>query len=215
MADQPHDIIVLGFRQTVYTKRAPRKSDGTPGEIIAENAPDYWVKYVNRSMPQSTATEERLRHMDPANIRIPEGGEGGEKLQFLEYRWSQIKPPFDAWLSGQALPEYGIPLAAWAAINPDQVKALLASGIKSVEDVRDLSENQMGRIRLPNLRDIKRMAATYLEGLSGKEALEREAARDVKIAGLEEQLKAAMQLLEEQAKANAETQGGKKPAKAA
>lgn len=216
MAEPARDIIILGFRQTLYTERGPRKPDGTNGDVIKENAPEFWVKYCNRNMPQSTATEERLRHLDPANLRNDGNTEtAGEKRQFFEYRWAQIKPAFDAWVDGQTLPEYGIPLAAWPAINPEQVAMFLASGIKSVEDVRDLSENNIAKIRLPNVRDLKRQALAYIEGLGSKEALEREAARDAKITGLEEQLAAAMALLEEQAALNAETMGGKRPSKAA
>lgn len=216
MADPARDIIILGFRQTLFTERKPRNADGTPGEIVRENAPDYWVKYCNRNMPQSTATEERLRHMDPANFRENGGAEtAGEKMAFLEYRWAQIAPAFDAWLNGQVIPEYGIPLAAWSAINADTVKMLQASGLKSVEDVRDLTENQIGKIKLPNVRDLKRMASLYIDGLGPAKLAEENAARDAEIAGLKEQLAAAMTLLEEQAMLNAESHGGKRQAKAA
>jgi len=209
MAEPARDIIILGFRQSFYTKRAPRK-DGKPGDVIAENAPDYWVKYTTRGAPQSMATEERLRMMDPDNLRLADGAEGGEKLAFFEYRWAQIKPAFDAWISGQALPEYGIPLAAWPALNADQVKMLMAEGIRSVEDVRDLNENQLLKIKLPNTRDLKRLAALYIDGLSNAQAAEREAEREDRIKGLEEQLAAAMALITEQAEQNATTQGGKR-----
>lgn len=213
MAEAAHDIIILGFRQTIYTQRGPRKQDGSPGEVIKENAPDYWVKYCNKGMPQSTATEERIRFLDPDNLRDGAGAEtAGEKRSFFEYRWAQIQPAFEAWKNGQAMPEYGIPLAAWPALDADQVKMLTASGIRSVEDLRDVSEGQLGKIRLPNVRDLKKMAGLYIEGLSYAKVAEREAARDAKIAGLEEQLAAAMQLLEQQAQANAETQGGKRKA---
>lgn len=215
MADPARDIIILGFRQTLYTKRGPRKTDGSPGDVIQENAPEYWVKYCNRNMPQSTATEERLRHMDPANFTENGGAEtAGEKMAFLQYRWDQIAPAFEAWQSGQVMPEYGIPLAAWSAINADQVKMLHASGLKSVEDVRDLTENQIGKIKLPNVRDLKKMAALYLDGLGSAKLAEENAARDAEISGLKEQLAAAMALLEEQAELNAVTHGNKRPAKA-
>ena len=215
MAEPARDIIILGFRQTLYTKRAPRKPDGSPGDVIEEHAPEYWVKYCNRNMPQSTATEERLRHMDPANFTEHGGAEtAGEKMAFLQYRWEQIAPAFEAWKNGQVMPEYGIPLAAWSSINADQVKMLHASGLKSVEDVRDITENQIGKIKLPNIRDLKKMAQLYLDGLGSAQAAEREAARDAEMASMREQLAAAMQLLEEQAELNAVTHGGKKPAKA-
>lgn len=210
MAEPARDIIILGFRQTLYTKRGPRKADGQPGEIIQENAPEYWVKYVNRNMPQSTATEDRLRHLDPANAKFADGAESGEKLTFLQYRWDQIKPAFDAWLAGQALPEYGIPLSAWPELNPDQVKAFLASGVKCVEDVRDLTESQLAKIRLPNIRDLKRLAAVYIDGLGNREVADKLTSQQIEIDGLKEQLAAAMALLTEQAEANAITQGGKR-----
>lgn len=211
------DIIILGFRQSFYTKitRGQRKADGTPGEILKtdENIPEYWVKYTNRGSPQSMATEERLRHMDPDNMVLPDGADGGEKLAFLNHRWNQIKPAFDAWISGQQLPEYGIPVGAWPALDDAQRKAFISMGIKSIEDIRDLSENTIGKIRLPNVRDLKKLAGLYLEGIGVAASAEREKVRDDKITALEEQLAAAMELLEEQAKINAESSGGKRPAK--
>jgi hypothetical protein len=219
MAEPNRDLIILGFRQSFYTRvtREPRSADGTPGKILKteENVPDYWVKYVNRGMPQSAATEERLRHMDPANLVLPEGADGGSKQAFLEHRWAQIKPAFDAWLSGQQMPEYGIPLAAWPAMSPEQIKAFHSAGIRSIEDVRDMTEALITKVRLPNIRDLKKLAGLYIEGLGAAQTAEREAARDAEIAALREKLDAAMALLEQQAEQNAETEGGKRPAKAA
>jgi len=218
MADR-QDIIVLGFRQGFYTKvtRGAKKPDGSPGDIISseENTPDFWVKYVNRGMPQSAATEDRLRHMDPENLVMPDGADGGDKLAFMQHRWSQIKPAFDAWVAGQQMPSYGIPLGAWPAVNEDQIKALQSVGIRSVEDVRDLNENQIIKIRLPNVRDLKKLAGLYIDGLGATAHAEKEAARDAEIAGLREQLEAAMALITEQAEQNAVTQGGKREKKAA
>ena len=70
MADNPRDLIIYGFRVSgTYSKRGPRYPDGRPGEVIEENAPEYWVKYANRGMPQSSVTEERVRHLDPENVK--------------------------------------------------------------------------------------------------------------------------------------------------
>lgn len=214
MADTPRDLIILGFRQSFYTERAPRKPDGSPGDVIKEDAPDYWVKYCNRGMP-NTETEERLRHMDPDKVKLPPGADGGDKMAFFRHRWAQIQPAFEAWVNGQQMPEYGIPLSAWPALNAEQVKVFQSAGIKSIEDVRDMSEGLRQRVRLPNITDLQKLAGLYLEGLSTTKAAEAAAAQEARIAGLEEQLAAAMALLEEQAAKNAETQGGKKPAKAA
>ena len=216
MADQPRDIIVLGFRTSFYTKitRGPRKADGTPGDIIKteENVPDHWVKYCNRNTPQSAATEDRIRHLDPDSLNFPTGVDNSDKVAFFQHRWAQIKPAFDAWVNGQKLPEYGIPLAAWPALDAGQVKAFQAAGINSIEDVRDIHESMMAKVRLPNLRDLKRLAGIYIDGLGATKAAEAQQALETKVSSLEEQLAAAMALLEEQAKATAESQGGKKKA---
>jgi len=215
---EPRDIIILGFRTTFYTKvtRGPNKPDGTPGDIIkSEDLPDHWVKYTNRAAPQSMATEERIRHMDPENLKIRSGADAGQKADFFNYRWAQIKPAFDAWLNGQQMPAYGIPISAWPALQPEQIAAFQAAGIRSIEDVRDLHDSQFGSVKLPNIRDLKRLAASYLEGLDANKAAQAQEAMQSQINGLQEQLAAAMALLEEQAQKNAETEGGKKPAKAA
>lgn len=216
MADINRDLIIYGFRVSgTYVKRGIRNPDGSPGPVLNEKEPEYWVKYANRATPQSMATEERLRHLDPDNLKTLEGTEASEKAEFFRYRWAQIKPAFDAWLSGQAMPEYGVPLAAWPALNADQLNALKVVGLKSIEDVRDMHENLIARVRLPNVRELKRAAQAYLEALNGKEVADKLEAQQTEINGLREQLEAAMALLEQNAKANAETLGGKKPSKAA
>lgn len=215
---EPRDIIVLGFRTSlrIEVERGPAKPDGTPGDVLSsKEVPEHWVRYTNRAAPQSMMTEERIRHMDPEKLKIRSGADAGQKVDFFRYRWAQIEPAYLAWLNGQQMPSYGIPIGAWSALNADQVAAFQAAGISSVEEVRDLHDAQFGRVKLPNIRDLKRLAGMYLDGLSASKASEQQEAMQSQINGLQEQLAAAMALLQQQAEKNAETEGGKKPAKAA
>lgn len=199
-----NDIRVKRFwtMQEIVQEREPRPNPQTPGAPIGEaklTAVD-WVEYVNRVNDQGMATssiEERVKSLDPESLRIPAGMDGGEKEMFFKYRWSQIEPSYLAWKEGNELPESGTPLGIWAGITAEQANVFKLAGIRSVEDIRDMTANDVQRVRLPNVTDIQKMAKLYLESSGIAAAAAREATKDAQIASMAERLDALQELLQE------------------
>ncbi len=209
-------VVVLGFHQTF--ERLPMKGDplrdecdphgfklDEKGKRVLENVQVDWVTYAPLHSPTGTSTTERIRHLRPTEEILD--GENGEKTKFMVTRWAAIEPAYEAWLKGHELPTNGTPLAIWPGVSTAMADELKKYNIRTVEEVRDLLEAQLERIKLPNMRALKSQAAAFLENMKGAEAAEREAERDEEIANLKaaldeqrEQLAAAMQLLEESAK---------------
>lgn len=130
-------------------------------------------------------------------LRPPEGW-GDSAKQSLTYRvmaerWAVIGPAYEAWKEGSELPETGTPLEAWSGVTADQAKFLRAMGVRTVEDVRDMTDAALGQLRFPHARKLPGLARNYLEGADV-------AAKDAQIAEMQERMEAMEAMLNEQNK---------------
>lgn len=108
-------------------------------------------------------------------------------------RWSVIEPAYKAWQDGTEIPENGTPLAAWSGVTPDQAALLKGMAILTVEDVRDMSESAFTKLPMPNARQLPKLAKEFLDGADS-------AAKDKRIAEMEERMAAMTEMLESQTK---------------
>lgn len=150
-----------------------------------------WVLYGPASNIKDCQTWERVDHMKPPESF--ENDNGGEKMFHMNAIWSVIGPAYDAWKTGNELPETGTPLKLWAGVDSGQVAVFKDQQIKTVEDVAGMSDTVMDRVNLPRIRQLKADAQAYLDSMAGSET-------ESKITELQERLDAAMALLEEQGK---------------
>lgn len=218
MADNDKPIIrVIDFKQT-YEKHPVRGTDplndtvdaqgflvDKAGKRVIETIEEDWVIYAPAHSPLNTQNTERVRHMIPDPDRIGEDRDG-TKLAFMTARWSQIEPAYSAWKKGQELPISGTPLSVWPAINAEQVAVFRRVGIVTVEEVSGLSETQIGRVPLPNMRDLKKQAEIFLSNLGNAAAAEREAEKDQKISTLEDRLAELEKLLDQRTAPSAKSE---------
>lgn len=207
MADQPV-IRVLGFNTTyeMHPKRGTDPLNDTvddkgfllneKGKRIMERVAEDWVSYSPAHSPIGTKNVERVRHLIPDPSRVGDDPEG-VKLGFMQARWSQIEPAYEMWKQGQELPLNGTPLQVCPIFNPGMIEVLHQVGIKTVEEVRDLSEVHITRVNLPNMRDIKKQAGIFLANMGSAFSAEREAEKDAQIAAMSERLAAMEALLEQ------------------
>lgn len=200
-------IRVQGFKTTyemIPVKGNPLNDDvdkhgnklNAKGERIKERQAEDWVTYSPAHSPMNTATIERVRTMVPDPDRMGED-QDGEKLRFMTHRWNQIEPAYKAFKEGREVPLNGTPLAAWPGITQEQAEVLRQHSLRTVEEVRDLSEGQLEKVRLPNVRDLRAQAKLFLENTDSALAAEREAQKDAVIAEMSERMAAMEALLEE------------------
>ncbi|RWH32482.1 hypothetical protein [Mesorhizobium sp.] len=200
-------IRVIGFK-TSYEK-LPVKGDpvrekcDTKGykldasnRRILELQPEDWVTYSPSHSPLNTRTTERVRHLLPDPSLMGED-QDGEKLRFMTARWSQIGSAYEAFKAGREIPLNGTALAAWSGVTPEQAEVLRTAGIRTVEEVRDLPDGQLDRVRLPNMRDLRKQAGLFLANSDAAKAAEREAAKDAQIAELVERQAAMEAMIDE------------------
>lgn len=174
-------IIVIGFRQTYG-------ADGKPID---------WVKWVPVHSPQTMGNEDRVDHLNPANIKHREGASQSEKVAYMTAIWKDIEPAYTAWKEGREIPLNGTALAAWPGITPEQAEIFRLAGIRTVEAVRDMTELQRAKVRLPNARELQELARAFLENSDAAKAAAREAEKDRQIAEMAERMAAMEALLQE------------------
>jgi len=216
MADGEKQLVrVIGFHQTY--ERRPIKGDPLNDEVddrgfkldakgkrVLANVEEDWVTYCPSHSPLGSSTTERIRHIRPDDAEI--NPEMAEKNMFMAARWAAIEPAYLAWKSGHELPVGGTPLSQWPGVSAAMAEELKRYNVRTVEDVRDLSESMLERIRLPNVRGLRDQAKAFIENMKVSENALREVERDNEIETLKaalaeqrEQLSAAMALLEEKA----------------
>lgn len=218
--DQRPLVRVIRFHQTF--ERVPVKGDEVrddvdargfkvdeKGKRIMESIEVDWVTYAPSHAPLTAATTDRVRHLRPTDDMIH--GDQSEKSKFMRARWDAIEPAYDAWKSGHEIPTHGMPLAHWPGVSAPAAEELRRYGIRTVEEVRDLTDGQLDKIRLPNMRDLRKAAKSFLDNVATASIAEREVERDNEVAALkasqaelQERLDAAMALLEEQTKPKGE-----------
>jgi len=195
MVDKP-TIVILGFRTTYE-----RNFDATGKYTGKNDRPVDWLLYSPAHMAMFQQQWERIEWMNPANIKNASDDENGSKKQdFMRWRWAQIEPAYNAWKKGHEIPVNGVPLANWPGLNAAQAEVLRKMGISSVEQVASMNDAIMTKVQLPGVREIRAGAQTFLDAQGGADMANRLTSMEESNAALQEQLAAAMALLEEQTK---------------
>lgn len=96
-------------------------------------------------------------------IKDPPLGEDDDDKVAEAQKRDIILAEYNAWKLGQTLPERGIPLGAWPAIMPKVADQLRMAGVRSVEDVAELTEQAKSRLgHIGNLGDLIKQAKLFL-----------------------------------------------------
>lgn len=150
---------------------------------------------------ERTRTWHAIKDIKPKED-VDEGVKNSLSYQAMLGRWEVVGPLYEAWKKGQELPETGTPLEAWGGVTAEQVAALKAMGIRTVEDVAEMGDRAAEQLRMPNARKLPELAKSFLGNTDM-------AARDAENAELKERIKAMEEMLAE--KMSAEPKAEEKP----
>jgi hypothetical protein len=178
-------------------------------EYPAGKEPVDWVHFTARTARTDTgvnthSTWEKISRVTPTESRSND--DEGLKMKAMRWQWAQIEPAYRAWKDGQIVPESGTPLAAWSGVTPDQAQALKSVGIHTVEAMANATEIMLSAPPMPGMRDLKRQALAWLEGMPA-------AQQAATIARLEEQHAAMVEMLAEMQKEEPAKRGPGRPKK--
>ncbi len=118
------------------------------------------------------------------------GGNGQTCDELVEHAktysalWRDIEPAYNAWKSGQEAPPNGTPLELFAVLPPSVVKLFRFSGLRTIEDLAAIHDNQLPELGLHGsmYRD---QARKWLENARTGAADAALAERDRQIADLQ------------------------------
>ena len=158
----------------------------------AKKKPVDWVRLAPSGEAHlKTQTWHRVEKLRPP-VTLDDRDRNADTHVAMSARWTVIEPAYKAWKAGTEIPENGTPLAAWSGVTPDQADLLRNMSIRTVEDVRDMSESAFTKLPMPNARQLPKLAKEFLEGADSAD-------KDKKIADLEERMMAMTEMLEAQA----------------
>lgn len=100
--------------------------------------------------------------------------------------WNAVRPAYEAYKSGQEVPDNGTPLGAWSGITPEQANVLRASGFRTVEDIAQATDSTIGRIQLPGARGLVEQAKAFIAASDKSKVAAELAAKDEKIRQMED-----------------------------
>ena len=162
-------------------------------EYRAAKDPIEWVLIAPLGAEfEKTQTWHRVAKIKPDDDIEPDKA-GSATYQDMIAKWAIIGPAYAAWKNGQELPDDGTPLSAWSGVTAEQAKFMRSVGVRTVEEVRDMGEATVEKLRFPNARKLPSLAASWLDG-------EQVAEKDEKILALEDKVAAMTEMLEESMK---------------
>lgn len=170
---------------------------------VLEFATDYkdgkardWVLYGSGDSIQGSQTWARVKHLIPPESFERGRDIAGGKMFHMKAVWSVIGPRYDAWKANEEMPEEGIPLTSWSALNKAQIAVLHSEGIKTVDQLSIITDASIEKIKLPDTRRLRDQAKLIVEG--------REASDMAKeVSDVNERLNASVDVIAEmQAKIN-------------
>jgi len=163
--------------------------------------PVDYVTYSPRFGAQSLAVTDAIHRMRPDQSRIKGTEQSRDmKFAFLKMRWDMIEPAYEAFKKGNEIPESGTPLGAWPGVTSNQADGLRKMGIRTVEEVRDMPDGQMGRIPFPGIRDLKKQAGTFLDASDRNATSTQMSDLKSQNEAMSERLEAAMAMIDELSK---------------
>lgn len=151
-----------------------------PGNMRAVD----WVRWARRGDLTYATNEDKISRISKP---MRAGGEGGGQEE--NPVWLGIRGAYEAWKSGQETPVDGTPLDAWPALTKVQVEAFRAAQYRTIEDVAEITDGQLGRVRLPDMRQLRDKARTYIANKANSAAIEVQMAeRDRRLETMEQEL---------------------------
>ena len=123
----------------------------------------FWEEYHEKS-DGSIETREYVEWSKPGMMHMLTNVQHiTAKFKERSGLWPAMQPAYDAWKRGQEAPDNGMPLGAWPAINQEIAAAFRAVGMRSVEEVADMTESVMSKVRIPNVRRWKEEAKLFIK----------------------------------------------------
>jgi sulfur carrier protein ThiS len=171
----------------LFVKRFWTKFRPDPGDAAKLVGSD-WCEYGPIGSVDRSTTCDSIKNL---RDRLQPMTENNPAIELAYARWAAIEPAYERWKNGQEMPLSGTPLAAWNAVTPEQSEVFKTRGIRTVEEIAQLTDVHVEKLGplIPRMRDLIRQAQMFVESAdtvrfaaSLDEKQQKIAAQDVEIA---------------------------------
>jgi hypothetical protein len=178
----------MSFKTQIYRFYTEYRPDPqNPAELVGVD----WVEFGPPGMGDRQRSVEKVSRI--AAVRKHNPNDRNSAVAAAHALWDYIRPKYEAWKSGQDLPETGTPLAAWNALSREQADIFKARGIKTVEEIAELTDASVQQIPLPSIRKTIAAAKLFLQAYDQTRVAGELAQRDAEIAKLKTQMAELME----------------------
>ncbi len=162
-----------------YSKAKPKKD--ASGKETGEMTTEDWVSYAPPGQLDRAVTNEKISAIQ--RIKRPEAEHHPAAETQYEFRDFILKH-YELWKKGEEAPLEGTPLAAWNALDTDAVESFKKAGIRTVEEIRDMTDTIISKVQIPRPRELKLQAARFLDAADQNRAAAAIARRDEEMEAL-------------------------------
>jgi hypothetical protein len=156
--------IVRGHRVESVTKRI-EKEVPIARDVLNEETGEY-ERTIQKRLEIVDEVEKSLVPTTPWLDQLKERLRNGRISQrYYDVCLQSLK----RWEESGEIPIDGTPLATWNGVNPALIKNALELGLRSVEEVAQMTEEAMTAIGM-GARDMKKRAQAYVEGTDANKA---------------------------------------------
>lgn len=151
--------------------------------------PRDWVHVSSSPVDaQYASTWQRVREFEPTEDDMHADDDGAVLKRAI---WeTDIKPLYDLWKSGEAFVVDGTPLSTWIELPAGIAKTLNGLGVRTIEQVAELTASDMERMNIPDTSGLKRSAQNYLDAKADQLAADAANSQAAIIAELQAKIEA-------------------------
>jgi uncharacterized coiled-coil protein SlyX len=175
-------VTQLAPRIAVYKFWTKIVSDPKDPNVIRE---EDWVSYGPIGMGDRSQTADKVSRLAAV---APSRDMQNPAVRAAAMRWDAVKPLYDAWKAGREAPINGTPLAVLNSVPQEQADYLRTKGVKTVEELAELTDTHIERMKLSGLRQYIAEARRWLDASDSRKTVAALAEKDREIANQQAQL---------------------------
>ena len=168
-----------------------RPSKAEPGKMEEVDMVEYCAS--NADPARSLTKAKVVNVLDRLVELVPNDNNIASKL--AHGRAAAIRPAYLAWKEGHETPVSGTSISSWPGVSPEQAELLKGIGMRTVEDVRDMSESVIARIPFPGARELRANADRFLASSDTMRIAHDLQRKDGDIASLKAEIEALREMV--------------------